>query len=562
MRPFVIISVVTLYVSTVRSQTISSTVLVSWDPDSPLQTVVPTYLSVNIDSGSLNQLFDFDDNVLQTLTSNLVRAAPTQLRIGGGAADDLAYTGIDGISGPCAFSNNVNVCINASYLTSILNFAANTGVQLVLDLNAAMRVNDNPLGAWNASNAEQLLQFLSTAPNADTIIAFQLGVSKTFLLSPIVSFTHHHLTYLFHTQNEPEDWYKRNPPINITGDALASDYATLRSLLAKYPTLTSTINGPDACCEERRAMLEEFATAASKASPPLISAVTVHEYPIGRAANDSCLPDLYTSKVAIQTLAPSLLNYAKQAKALTSVNVPMILGETATSAHGGCNNLSNAFVSGFTFIYELGSVGESPNFVQMNRQDLAGFSSQSEPSNYGLIGPPGWRSGQMGAPHPDYYTALLFKHLVSTVVMNSSFLSNDDPVGIDLGFDVHAWCGRVGGGIVILSYFNLLPHSVNISLPSSATSNRRNEYIMTALSNPSSSSFSESPPPELYQNNVYLNGNLLTVNADGTLPDWPIPGKAVPSSSLNPISVPAWSYGFFELLDAGAAGACTGCERR
>jgi hypothetical protein len=523
-------------VASVFSQT--TTVLVSWDPDTPLQTVVPTYLSVNIDSGSLNQLFNFDDPVLQTLTANLVRAAPTQLRIGGGVADDLAFTGVNGISGPCTFSTNVNVCVNASYMTSILNFAGNTDVQLVLDLNAAMRLNDDPLSAWNSTNAELLLEFLSTAPNSDTIIAFQLG-------------------------NEPEDWYKRSPPINISGNALAADYATLKSLLAKYPSLTSTINGPDACCEERRAMLKDFAIAASNVSPPLVSAVTVHEYPIGRAANDSCLPDLYTSKAAFTTLASSLRGYASQAKALTAVNIPMILGETATSAHGGCNKLSNVFVSGFTFIYELGSVGESPNFVQMNRQDLAGFSSQSEPSNYGLLGPPGWKNGDIGSPHPDYFTALLFKHLVSTVVMNSSYMSNDDPDGVELGVDVHAWCGRVGGGIVIMSYFNLLPHSINISLPTSATSNRRNEYIMTATANSVfSSSFNKhSFPPELYQNNVYLNGALLTVNADGSIPNWPIPGKAVPSSSL-PINVPAFSYGFIELLDAQASGACTGCERK
>jgi hypothetical protein len=524
-----------------HSQT-SSTVLISWDPDTPLQTVLPTYLSVNIDSGSLNQLFDFNDPILQTLTTNLVHAAPTQLRIGGGAADDLAFTGINGISGPCNFSTNINVCVNASYMTSILNFADITGIQLVFDLNAAIRLNDDPKNAWNSTNAELLFEFLSNSPNADTIIAFQLG-------------------------NEPEDWYKRNPPINITGSNLAADYATLQSLLTKYPTLTSTVYGPDACCESRRAILEDFTIAASKTTPPLVSAVTVHEYPISRALNDSCLPDLFISKAAITSLTPSLLDYASKSTALTNLKVPLILGETATSAHGGCNNLSNVFVSGFTFIYELGSVGESPNFVQLNRQDLAGFSSQSEPSNYGLIGSPGWKSGDILPPHPDYFTALLFKYLVSTVVMNSSYASMDDPVGIELGVDIHAWCGRIGGGIVILTYFNLLSHSVNISLPTSATSNRRNEYILTATSSSSSFNFdqrdmesgvSSPPPPELYQNNIYLNGELLSVNDDGTLPTWPFPGRPMPADS-HPIIVPAYSYGFIELLDAGAAGACTGC---
>jgi hypothetical protein len=235
--------------------------------------------------------------------------------------------------------------------------------------------------------------------------------------------------------------------------------------------------------------------------------------------------------------------------------VPLILGETATSAHGGCDGLSNTFVAGFTFVYELGSVGEAPGFVQMNRQDIAGFSSQTEPSNYGLLGAPGWARGPIGAPHPDYYTALLFKHLASTVVLNSSVASPDAPAAIANGFDAHAWCGRVGAGIVIVTFTNLLGTAVNITLPAFSTSARRNEYILTSTPTPADA---PAPPPSLYNNNVYLNGALLTTNADGTLPVWPFPGRSVAADGPG-ITVPAWSYGFIELLDAAADGACTGC---
>jgi hypothetical protein len=78
--------------------------------------------------------------------------------------------------------------------------------------------------------------------------------------------------------------------------------------------------------------------------------------------------------------------------------------------------------------------------LQLNRQDIAGWSSETTPSNYGLLGetgtvqpccctnltpttttlrtpatgPPGWRSTALDGPplpHPDYFLALLFKQV-------------------------------------------------------------------------------------------------------------------------------------------------------
>ena len=235
------------------------TAALTFDPDTPLNTVLPTYLSTNIDSGSLAQLFDFTDPVLATLTANLVRAAPTQLRIGGGAADDLAFTGAGGARGACNVSAGVNVCVDTAYVEEILAFAAATGVQLVWDFNAALRDAGN---AWNTSNARAMLAAVAASPNAAAVAGWQLG-------------------------NEVEDWYKRSPPNNLSGTALAADYAALRGLLAAQPTLAQSVLGPDACCEERRALLADFSTVAARATPPLVSAVTVHAYPIPRGPGDT-----------------------------------------------------------------------------------------------------------------------------------------------------------------------------------------------------------------------------------------------------------------------------------
>ena len=38
---------------------------------------------------------------------------------------------------------------------------------------------------------------------------------------------------------------------------------------------------------------------------------------------------------------------------------PLILGEVASTAEGGCDGLSNRFVAGFVFIYELAATAEA-----------------------------------------------------------------------------------------------------------------------------------------------------------------------------------------------------------
>ena len=510
----------------------TTTVSLSYDPDNPLATTLGTYLSMNIDSGSFYDNIDLRDPVLITLTTNIAHAAPTQLRVGGGVADNLLFTGVGGLGGNCTgMMQGISTCLNADMWDALVDFSAATGVELVFDLNVALR--DSTTGAWNSSNAASLFAYAAATPLSRASglpVAWQLG-------------------------NEVEDFYKRTPQLNMSGATLAESYAALRVLLKNFPALSQTVIGPDACCEERRPILTDFATAAAAASPPLVAATTVHAYPIARWANNSCIPALYLSKSAALSLLPALIDYVERAAPLVTAGIPLILGETATSAHGGCANASDAFVAGFTFLLELGAVGEIPSYVQMNRQDLVGFSSETEPSNYALVGPAGWsHNGSTLTPRPDYFTALLWKHLVSPVVLTSSYTSVDDPISVTAAVDAHMWCARTGNGAAILSYTNLLSRWVNVSLPDTATSTRRIEFILTSTAIPTSSS---TPPPQVWEQSIYLNGALLTVNADGTLPVWPFPGNSINDGSL--LTVPPFSYGMIELLDAGAVGACSGC---
>jgi len=469
--------------------------------------------------------------VLTQLTRNLVRAAPMQLRVGGGAADNTYFTGVGGARGNCSVGGvfGVDTCVDAAYFSQLCAFAAASGAELVFDLNAALRepAAAATLGAWNASNARSLFEFLSgpDAPAACPLAAWQLG-------------------------NEIEDWYKRRDengvPMNMSGQAHAADLAALRSLLrSDFPSLQQTIYGPDACCEDRAATpagtwMRNFSAAAVGS----VDAVTIHIYPLPRFANNSCEPPLFTNKSAMGSLIVATLQYAEWSAALLAAGAPLIVGETATSAHGGCDGLSNRFVAGFTFWFELGTYAEL-GVAQINRQDLAGFSSETEPSNYVLLGPPGWARGELGDPHPDYFSALIFKQLVGRSVLKSGFTS--DAANVSEFVDVHVFCASGVGGGIVLTYFNMGQTAVEFSLPQlGAAPVPREEFLLTSSALPGGANITA--------DEIYLNGERMAVNADGTLPAWPIRGR-VAGDTAAAFVAPPWSYGAVSFPSAGAA-AC------
>jgi heparanase 1 len=342
--------------------------------------------------------------------------------------------------------------------------------------------------------------------------------------------------------------------MNMTGALLAEDFATLRALLRepRFAGLQQTIYGPDACCEDRvtppRTFVRDFAAASAAAGT--VDGVTIHIYPLPRFANNSCDPPLFTSKDTLASLVVSTLQYASWAAPLLRAGAPLIVGETATSAHGGCDGLSNRFIAGFTLFYELGTYAEL-GVAQMNRQDLAGFSSETEPSNYGLLGPPGWFSGPLGQPHPDYFSLLLFKQLVGQRVLSSAFSA---AANLSTVWDSHVFCAASGGGAVALTFFNMAGDALVLTVPQLAAAQApREEFILTSSATPEAplSGGVSDWPASLTADAIFLNGVLMATNADGTLPQWPVPGRVVTDPG-EAIAVPPWSYGLIVFRDAGA----------
>jgi hypothetical protein len=66
-----------------------------------------------------------------------------QFRIGGGAADDVLYTGVGGAAGNCSTGGKTIVCVNAAMWDAIIGFCRATNVKLVWDLSVSQRDSNN-----------------------------------------------------------------------------------------------------------------------------------------------------------------------------------------------------------------------------------------------------------------------------------------------------------------------------------------------------------------------------------------------------------------------------------
>lgn len=501
----------------------------------PLNVAWASYLSFNLDTGSLYNAFDFSDPLLVALTRTLASAAPTQLRIGGGAANDVIVTGAGGVRGNCSTPTATRICIDESLWDEINAFAEATGVRLVFDFNILLTTAS---GEWDSSNASVLLA--RSAARGYGSAAWQLG-------------------------NEEEDMVHHGA--NISAATVAAAFQKLRALLAgAFPSLPQAIYGPDACCENWMSPVGSFLAAFVEGASGAIDAVTVHDYPLGRGANRSCVPAEYINLTQFQSLPQFLANYSRYVAAGGGRQLPLILGEIASTAEGGCDGLSNRFVAGFVFLYTLATTAAT-GVVQLNRQDIAGWSSETTPSNYGLLGSPGWANSTLDGPptpHPDYFLALLWKQLMGNAVLNSTYAADADAAG----FDAHVWCSALSPSAPVVAYVNMNSATVALTLAGGAYAVApRTEFFVTSAP-PSGSNgangfgegearFSE-PPSTVYGDEAFLNGVALVVLTNGTIsPPYPFMGHVVadPSQAL---AFPPWSYGFVR-LDALASNGFPAC---
>ena len=244
------------------------------------------------------------------------------------------------------------------------------------------------------------------------------------------------------------------------------------------------------------------------------------------------------------------------------------IGETAAVNHGGWANVTNAFVSGFWSVYQIGWLAQA-GYQVMHRQSLACRGGDSgmghgERCTYGLLTNP--TAAGVFAPTPDYWTTLLYKRLMGRSILNCSasraapmVWARDGIVPKEQAGTIRlfAACAKSGdaGGAVALMYAN--PQGVAVALVLPVADNlggsTRELYVLSAAPDGTRN-------PPLQSSQIALNGATLSmVGADKTgLP--PLAGKAQAGGATSPLLLPPRTYGFVVLAEAKAS-ACMQTHR-
>jgi hypothetical protein len=457
------------------------------------------YVNYNIDTGSLYNGMNFSDTKFRTLVEQL---GPAWIRIGGTAVDASYYFPEHpynvGVPNPCDACGSGASAISNAMLMQIVDFMKATGMKLLWDFNGE-GTRFSPLGPWNpAVNATPLLHWLDSYAGGTIDFAFSIG-------------------------NEPDLWKIKTPAAQMGKDAV-----TLKRLLADY-NVGQQVFGPSWAHVSAQDATDYVTQAVGH-----LDGYTVHNYPYG---GKDCNVSKYFNKAPItQNLAASLASVVEAVHAINGGDsILLTLEEVACSSGGGCENVTDRFLAGFAWLTTLNTVAEA-GFHRVHRQDIAGWSFAFGMSHYMLLGPAGWVNGsaELLTPHPDYFTTILFRQLVGQKLL---FSNASGDASLLEGIDLHAWCSSprspAGTGGLTLTYVNFSPKDIAVALPDPLASASGTLYSLTATAQGTSLQ-------SLQSDDMYLNGNLLTVDAEGRLPSFPLPG--VPFSGGGKLTAPGFSY--------------------
>eukprot|EP01052_Picozoa_sp_SAG31_P001332 SAG31_NODE_45_length_31062_cov_17.179957_17_plen_331_part_00 len=214
-------------------------------------------------------------------------------------------------------------------------------------------------------------------------------------------------------------------------------------------------------------------------------------------------------------------------------------GETGGHGHGGVAGVTDVYASAQWYLDSLGTLATLGHKVHV-RKDLVG-------ANYGLLRdkfPYGCQDAQSCGTAandvyhalPDYFATVLWKQLMGTGVLNVTAV--DGPA--ELRVYAHCTRGRAHAMTLLLINVDSLAHQV-VTLPE-PTGGGYQLWRMTP------------PAGNLSSSQVELNGRVLSINPDGSLP--PLAGTAYADSAL---SIAPSTYAF--LVVPGAAPQCGHGER-
>ncbi|KAK0097774.1 hypothetical protein PV326_013813 [Microctonus aethiopoides] len=447
------------------------------------------FLSFGLDSSLLRDMkhFPVRDNRFINLARHL---SPAYVRVGGTSADCLFFNRtlpiiFEKLINPVDGSDINNFTLSTDDYLAIYEFTNKAGIRMMFDLNVLIRRSD---GKWDDTNAREIINF---SKGRDMMIDWQMG-------------------------NEPNS-FRHVFNRTVSAKQLADDYNHLRMLLNNLGYMSSILVGPEVnhIGDENR-MGELYAVEFLKNDKNSISYVTWHQYYLnGREATtkDFVNPEVFNR-------LPTQIDRVKNAIKEAGQNITMWMSETSSAYGGGAPELSDKFVAGFLWLDKLGYSASTGVNVVIRQSLFGGY--------YAMVGPD-------LNPNPDWWVSVMFKQFVSEKVLQ---LINPNKFGT---LRLYAHC--TAENALINRVPSITIYGVNIDSESARISLRGNYdyksskvllYILTA--------------DYLKSREIRLNGDILALNPDGSLP----PFKPIIIDPAYIIVLPPFSMAFIILHGANA----------
>ncbi|XP_026210608.1 heparanase [Anabas testudineus] len=505
---------------------VSVSVSVDVDLSSAIRRVDRRYLSVTVDASLAAEerfMYLLSSPKIRTLAKALT---PAFLRFGGTRQDFMVFTpqgfhkdsgvtadpSCDGVELPSWLEDKLKkewtqqqlilmkedlqrkytrVKFTESTVDLLHSFTNCSGMDLIFGLNALLRTADN---RWNSSNARSLLQYCESRRYR---MSWELG-------------------------NEPNS-YEKKAGIRVDGEQLGRDFTHLRELMSESKLYRDAgLYGPDVGQprDHRIDILKGFLKSGAR----VVNACTWHHYYVN--GRDASLDD-FLDPVVLDTLTVKT-NKVLQEVNLVSPGKKVWLGETSSAYGGGAAGLSDTFVAGFMWLDKLG-LGAALGLDVVMRQVFVGSGS------YHLV-------DDNLDPLPDYWLSVLYKRLVGPEVLKIEAFSNFVQ---SKRVRLYLHCSNTKSyrrGAVTLISMNLSKKPARISVPALVSSSTVEAFVLQ----------SDQPGERgLYSRSVKLNGEVLKMVDDKTLPD--LKGSRLPPAKH--LQLPAYSLAFFVFIEAQAA-AC------
>jgi len=427
------------------------------------------------------------------------------LRFGGSGNDYLTYAIGDT---KCPPQSDYTECMNETVTRDLFSFAdkANAKIIFGLSLNTGHDRRLTTLQGpgfpfpWDPSNARQLFKFIFDEGFAHLIVGLELG-------------------------NEQNSKYSASKD--------AQDLAGLHNLTLEFwPDASSRpkLYGPDRHSFHNSAIdsyIADFVSECEKLGVPLFAA-THHEYTEVDASS-------FTSPQAID-ISGQIAKAVNASVRSRSSSVKVVGGEIGPHNGGSpvCDHTSMRWANFGDSLWYADALASKAKYGYESfcRQDYIG-------ADYGLV------DCSTGVPLPDYYTALVWAQTMGPIVLNALPAATKTSV-----VRVYAHCTAASEpsapkkGSVTMLVVNLGNANTTIDVPSHL-GHITQQYV---LSPSHVAAHSIIKATGILGTGVLLNGNLLKLNSDGTLPLL----SGVSSDATKAI-VPATSIAFLVLGQAGHA---------